>query len=61
MKCFYCNKKHVILLKCRCENQFCTKHILAEAHECNFDYVAYSKKLLTQNNPKIVALKVTPI
>lgn len=58
MKCFCCKKKSTILLECKCKNQFCIKHILAENHECQFDYYTYHKELLQKNNPRVIASKV---
>ena len=61
-KCFCCGKsKRVILLKCRCEKIFCSSHLLPEKHQCEFDYIEYSKKLLEKRNPKIICEKVPTI
>ena len=61
-KCASCGKKKgLILLKCRCLKLFCSKHLLPENHECQFDYIEYSKKILEERNPKVVNDKVPSI
>ena len=34
MLCFHCKKKTIILITCKCEEQFCIKHQLPEKHKC---------------------------
>ena len=41
MKCHFCKKKLNIIEKtiiCNCNNRFCSKHRLAENHNCTYDY-----------------------
>ena len=35
-KCFYCRKKSLIMIKCKCGNLFCIKHKCPESHNCSF-------------------------
>jgi predicted nucleic acid binding AN1-type Zn finger protein len=40
-RCFMtgCRKKLTLTsIECRCKHKFCHKHILAEKHDCTFDY-----------------------
>lgn len=34
IRCKQCNKKTSVLLDCKCENKYCTKHIQPEVHQC---------------------------
>ncbi len=36
MFCVHCKKKSVILIHCKCDNQYCIKHQLPEKHNCTF-------------------------
>lgn len=61
-KCNKCNKKlNMFSYKCRCEYYFCSKHRLAEYHDCNYDYAKDAKKQLEINNPVIKHDKVEKI
>ena len=35
MKCSFCNKKTIILIKCKCKNNFCITHLPYDIHNCN--------------------------
>lgn len=37
-KCIICNKKQLIINKCKCGGLFCLKHRLPELHNCVFDF-----------------------
>lgn len=52
-RCDTCNKKTSVLLDCKCNKVFCSKHILPESHKCvelekfkKDAYILNEKKLL---------------
>jgi predicted nucleic acid binding AN1-type Zn finger protein len=57
-RCKKCNRKNSFVLKCKCGNNYCTKDILPEIHECTemhiFRKEAYDKndKMLTEATKK---------
>lgn len=58
-RCKKCNQKSSVLLGCKCNNHFCTKHLLPELHNCtemdNFRKDAHDKnekKVLEQSVKK---------
>ena len=34
MICFFCKKRNIILITCKCNQCFCIKHNAPEDHEC---------------------------
>lgn len=59
IKCHKCDKKLVILaFKCRCNHNFCNKHLIPELHNCIFDYKIYGKNIIAKASPKIIPEKV---
>lgn len=60
-RCFFCKKKQLILLDCRCNYKFCITHKSPEDHNCSFDYKELGKKMLIKNNPKVINSKVEDI
>lgn len=49
-KCTECKKKLGLLgIKCRCDKVFCTHHIMAESHNCTYDYRGEAMKALSTN------------
>lgn len=53
-RCLICRKKLGLLpLKCRCENIFCSGHILAEDHSCTFDYKKEQEARLEKAMPLV--------
>ena len=62
-RCFTCNKKLKLVKsmqgKCRCENIYCGVHI--QTHKCSFDYKTVQQKKLLEENPVIIADKLTQI
>lgn len=60
-RCFFCKKKQLILIDCRCNYKFCIIHKNPEDHTCSFDYKEDAKKMLIKNNPKVVGSKVDSI
>ncbi len=63
LSCAECNSKVTIMnsLTCKCSKLLCMKHRLYNQHSCNYDYKTEDKKILTINNPKIVADKLIKI
>ena len=59
-KCEYCKIKKVntlIAFSCRCGlKNLCT--ICKDEHNCTFDYKENNVKILTKNNPQIIADKL---
>jgi predicted nucleic acid binding AN1-type Zn finger protein len=57
-RCKKCSCKSSFFLKCKCGNEYCTKHILPEIHECiemgSFRKEAYekNKKMLIEASKK---------
>lgn len=62
-RCAQCNKKLgiIMVMKCHCEKMFCAKHRYAEAHNCSYDFKREGQKIISEENPLIVASKVTKI
>jgi hypothetical protein len=61
-RCFSCNKRVGLTgFKCRCEYVFCSTHRYSDKHNCEYDYKAANRDLLTKANPTIVADKVQRI
>ena len=54
-------KPHEQAFTCKCNQTFCSKHRLAEAHECKFDHKALHAQRIQAANPKVVAAKVAHI
>lgn len=58
-RCWTCNKKIGLLgFQCKCEFFFCGEHRYSDKHECEFDYKAKGKELLTKDNPTIAPAKL---
>jgi hypothetical protein len=55
-KCKVCNKKVMFYNKCKCQDLFCSKHMLD--HQCTFDHHGHHKKILEKRNPKIESEKL---
>ena len=61
-KCWNCNKKvGVVKVPCRCGFVYCAKHRHAEAHQCDFDYLAMQQAKIIKENPVIQAMKMDKI
>lgn len=61
-KCSFCkNKLTLINFKCRCEKTFCLSCKNPETHNCTYNYVNHSKKLLENNLVKVQNAKITQI
>ena len=61
-RCDVCFKKVGLLgFDCRCGGLFCAQHRGDDEHNCTFDYKTLQRAELAQNNPKIVADRVTKL
>lgn len=60
-RCLFCNKKTLILSKCKCGYNFCLQHRSAESHQCEFDHKNFHREQLEKSNPRIVAEKIKKI
>ena len=57
-RCVMCRKKLGFYgYQCRCDLFFCSEHIIANVHECAFDYQKEYKRRLKKEMPKIVGNK----
>ena len=53
-----CKVKHIIF-KCRCDKEFCLRHLLPEKHKCTYNY----KQVYKDNPPaglKIIRKRKVP-
>jgi len=58
-RCWSCNKKIGLTgFQCKCEYFFCGEHRYSDKHECEFDFKARAKDLLTKANPTIAPAKL---
>ena len=58
MRCNKCRKKTLIEYECKCLLKFCLNCLPYYSHNCTFDYKKDRQNMLTENNPKIIAIKV---
>jgi hypothetical protein len=56
-------KRSYMIMKCKCENYFCQKHIFSGNHDCQYDYIGNKKKQTEDDNenPKTKKLKTACI
>ena len=55
-----CKKKLKLTdIECRCGLKFCSLHRYAEKHECTFNWKEYGKGKITNNNPVVIADKIS--
>ena len=62
ISCEHCNTKMkgLINYKCKCDYKIlCNKCRLPETHNCKYDFKLEGKTILKNNNPKIIAEKIT--
>lgn len=52
-KCKQCNRVGSFLLKCKCGNCYCTKHLLPEVHFCT-EMQAFKKEAYEKNEKKLL-------
>ena len=57
-KCMKCNKKTLILYKCKCEKQFCRNHKYSDNHNCSYNYKLKQQEFLQKSNPIIIPNKI---
>ena len=60
-RCLACRIKTLVLIKCKCENSYCSKCRDADKHECTFDYRRNAQQELTEKNPIIKSKKLEEI
>jgi len=61
-RCLSCKKKLGLTgFTCRCGGLYCSIHRYSDKHDCAFDYKAMGEKEISENNPVIVAAKVSKI
>ena len=60
-KCSFCNKKKLIIFKCKCGLCFCQKHYIPEKHNCTFDYKTEQKIKILKDNPNIGSFKMESV
>ena len=52
-RCKQCNCKSSFLLRCKCSNYYCTKHLLPEIHEC-VELEAFKKEAYDKNKKTLL-------
>jgi len=62
-RCAKCGKRLGLTeqYRCRCGDQYCTRHRYAEEHDCNFDYQSENKTKLQNQNHSIQPPKLPKI
>lgn len=61
-KCSFCkNKLTLINFKCRCEKTFCLSCKNPETHNCSYNYIDHSKKILKNKLVKVQNSTITKI
>jgi len=62
LRCATCNKKLGLLgFECKCGMLFCSSHLLAEYHNCTYDFKTEQCKRLEKSLVKVVHEKVPRI
>ena len=61
MRCSKCNKKIIMNYECKCKQNFCLNCLPFYIHNCTYDYKKEKKDMLQENNPKIIAIKVSSL
>lgn len=56
--CDKCNKKSMILFKCKCDLSFCKKHKYADKHDCKHDFKQNYQDKLKKENSKVAPDKL---
>jgi hypothetical protein len=61
-RCIACSRKVGLMgFTCRCGEVYCSKHRLPEEHGCTFDHQMAGRRKLTEDNPQVIAEKLTKI
>ena len=59
LRCAMCKKKQGLLgFECKCGKMFCSAHLLAESHNCTYDFKTEQCKRLEKKLVKVVNQKV---
>lgn len=63
LRCFHCNKKLgiIMVMKCHCNQYFCSAHRYKEVHNCSYDYKENGRKQLEKENPLVCTQKLPKI
>jgi hypothetical protein len=63
LRCFHCNKKLgiIMVMKCHCNQYFCSAHRYKEVHNCSYDYKENGRKQLERENPLVCTQKLPKI
>lgn len=63
LRCFHCNKKLgiIMIMKCHCNQYFCSQHRYKEVHNCSYNYKLEGKKKIERENPQCVTQKLPKI
>lgn len=63
LRCFHCNKRLgiIMIMKCHCNQYFCSAHRYQEVHNCSYNYKLEGKKKLERENPLCVTQKLPKI
>lgn len=63
LRCYHCNKKLgiIMIMKCHCNQYFCSAHRYMEVHNCSYDYKENGRKQLERENPLVCTQKLPKI
>jgi hypothetical protein len=63
LRCYQCNKKLgiIMIMKCHCNQYFCSAHRYMETHNCSYDYKENGRKKLERENPLVCTQKLPKI
>lgn len=61
MRCQLCKKKTIFDHECKCLKKFCLNCLPYFVHNCSYDYKKNRQESLTEENEKIIAVKVSTI
>lgn len=62
LSCRICNKRlPIFVIKCKCNQSYCSIHRYPDEHDCKYDYKTEFQKELALKNKKIKVMKVDKI
>lgn len=63
LRCYQCNKKLgiIMIMKCHCNQYFCSAHRYMEMHNCSYDFKENGRKKLERENPLVCTQKLPKI
>lgn len=63
LRCFHCKRKLgiIMIMKCHCNQYFCSAHRYKEVHNCSYNYKLEGKKKIERDNPLCVTQKLPKI